>query len=202
MEDCYFNMMLEMPLVPFRMRPARPLTNEQLERFSAQQDVLHVEREPDGELDVRLVGGITAGAVGTDVLVALCNWNEDSKTGRVLPNVGYFLADESMRGPRISWIPEAVWAEHRARNEDGFIYGPPPFVAEVVSRQRTPSEWRSRMQMWIRNGVQLAWLFDPSRKTVEIYRQGREPEVLDGGSAVEGEGPVAGFVLELRNIWW
>jgi hypothetical protein len=29
---------------------------------------------------------------------------------------------------------------------------------------------------------------------------GREPEVLEGGSAVEGEGPVAGFVLELGKI--
>jgi hypothetical protein len=38
-------------------------------------------------------------------------------------------------------------------------------------------------------------------KTVEIYRPGREPEVLEGGSAVEGEGPVVGFVLELGKVW-
>jgi hypothetical protein len=25
--------------------------------------------------------------------------------------------------------------------------------------------------------------------------------VLEGGSAVEGEGPVAGFVLELGKVW-
>ncbi len=36
---------------------------------------------------------------------------------------------------------------------------------------------------------------------MEIYRPGREPEVLEGGSAVEGEGPVAGFVLELGKVW-
>ena len=39
------------------------------------------------------------------------------------------------------------------------------------------------------------------RKTVEVYRPGREPEVLEGGSVVEGEGPVAGFVLALARIW-
>jgi len=38
-------------------------------------------------------------------------------------------------------------------------------------------------------------------KTVDIYHPGREPEVLEGGSAVEGEGPVVGFVLELVKVW-
>jgi len=28
---------------------------------------------------------------------------------------------------------------------------------------------------------------DPSRKAVEIYRPDREPEMLEGGSIVEGE---------------
>jgi hypothetical protein len=42
---------------------------------------------------------------------------------------------------------------------------------------------------------------DPARKIVEIYRPGRAPEMLAGGSAVEGDGPVAGFVLELGLIW-
>ena len=38
-------------------------------------------------------------------------------------------------------------------------------------------------------------------KTVDIYHPGREPEVLEGGSAVEGEGPVVGFLLELGKVW-
>jgi Uma2 family endonuclease len=201
MEDCYFNMIVEMPLVPFRMRPLRPLTDEQLERFSAQQDALHVEREPDGELDVRPVGGMTAGAVGSDVMFALYDWNEASGGGRVLPNVGYFLADGSMRGPRVSWVAEKQFAQIQVPRKDGFIYGAPPFVVEVVTRQRRTMEWRERMGMWIRNGVELGWLVDPQRKAVEIYRPGREVEVVVGGSVVEGEGPVAAFVLELGKVW-
>ena len=200
-EDAHFTMMLEMPQVPFVMRPARPMTDDELQRFCERQEVLHVEREPNGDLDVRLIGGLTAAAVGGDVLCELHVWSKDSKMGQVLSNVGYFLADGSMRGPRISWIPEAQLAEHKARFEDGFINGAPAFVVEVISLQRTAVEWRSRMEMWISNGVELGWLFDPERKTMEIYRPGREPEVLEGGSAVEGEGPVAGFVLELGKVW-
>jgi len=201
MEDAHFNMLLEMPQVPFLMRPARPLTDEELERFCERQEVLHIEKEPNGDLDVRLIGGTTAGAVGGDVLCELYGWSKGSQTGRVLSNVGYFLADGSMRGPRISWIPEALWTEHKSRAEDGFIYGVPAFVVEVVSFQRTRGEWRSRMEMWIRNGVELAWLVDPFRKTVEIYRPGQAMEEQVGHSAVYGEGPVGGFVLELGKVW-
>jgi Uma2 family endonuclease len=201
MQDAHFNMLLEMPQVPFVMRPARALTDDELERFCERQEVLHIEKEPNGELDVRLISGTTTGMVGGGILCALGNWNEGSKAGQVLPNVGYFLADGSMRGPRISWISEALWVEHKARKEDGFIYGAPSFVVEVVSFQRTPGEWRSRMEMWIRNGVELAWLFDPSRKTVEIYRPGQAMEEQVGHSAVYGEGPVGGFVLELGKVW-
>ncbi len=57
------------------------------------------------------------------------------------------------------------------------------------------------MRLWIANGAQLAWLVDPMRKAVEIYRPGREPELVEGASCVEGEGPVAGFVLDLARIW-
>jgi Uma2 family endonuclease len=47
----------------------------------------------------------------------------------------------------------------------------------------------------------LAWLVDPARKTVEIYRPGQAMEEQVGPSAVYGEGPVGGFVLELGKVW-
>jgi len=55
------------------------------------------------------------------------------------------------------------------------------------------------MRAWIANDVDVAWLVDPQRKVVEVYRQGREVEVV--ADRVVGDGPVAGFVLELDRIW-
>ena len=77
----------------------------------------------------------------------------------------------------------------------------PEFVIELRSESDNLADLREKMNQWITNGVELAWLIDPSRKAVEIYRPGREVEVVEGGSVVEGEGPVAGFVLELRKVW-
>jgi hypothetical protein len=44
-------------------------------------------------------------------------------------------------------------------------------------------------------------MIDPETKTVEVYRSGREPELLSGLESLAGEGPVDGFVLDLRKVW-
>jgi hypothetical protein len=47
----------------------------------------------------------------------------------------------------------------------------------------------------------LGWLLDPQNKTVEIYRPDGVVEKRTGIDKVEGEGPVAGFVLDLTYVW-
>ena len=70
-------------------------------------------------------------------------------------------------------------------------------MSDSVSLQRASQEWRARMEMWIRDGAAPGWLFDPSRKAVEVYRPGKPVEVREGQPAVYGEGTVGGFVLDL-----
>jgi Uma2 family endonuclease len=57
------------------------------------------------------------------------------------------------------------------------------------------------MREYLANGAQLGWLIDPVRKTVSIYRPGREPETLTGVDSIAGEDPVGGFVLDLSDVW-
>ena len=56
------------------------------------------------------------------------------------------------------------------------------------------------MEQWIANGVQLAWLIDPAHKRVSVYRPGGTSEISRAAS-VQGEGPVAGFTLDLEQVW-
>lgn len=53
---------------------------------------------------------------------------------------------------------------------------------------------------WMETGVQLGWAIEPERKRVTIYRPGQPPEVRDGLEVIEGEGPIAGFRLNLAPI--
>ena len=41
----------------------------------------------------------------------------------------------------------------------------------------------------------------PEERTVWIYRPGRVAECIVNPERIPGEGPVAGFVLELADIW-
>jgi Uma2 family endonuclease len=60
---------------------------------------------------------------------------------------------------------------------------------------------REKMEQWIANGVQLAWLIDGDAQVVYVYRKGQSPKIKRGIQQLAGEGPVEGFVLQLKSIW-
>jgi Uma2 family endonuclease len=77
----------------------------------------------------------------------------------------------------------------------------PEFVVEVSTSDRL-KDAKAKMVDWVANGVQVGWLIDGDRETVYIYRKGRpEVEKLTGIRMLKGEGPVAGFQLDLLKIW-
>jgi len=74
-------------------------------------------------------------------------------------------------------------------------------VIEVRSPDDRPRLLHEKMHKYMSNGLRLGWLIDPVERTVTIHRPGREPELLENRTGVEGEGPVAGFVLELAPVF-
>ena len=57
------------------------------------------------------------------------------------------------------------------------------------------------MQEYIDNGTRLGWLINRKNRQVEIYRQGREKEILENPTTLSGEYVLPGFVLNLSLIW-
>ena len=55
------------------------------------------------------------------------------------------------------------------------------------------------MQEYLDAGVQLGWLINPQQQQVEIYRQGREVEVLNLPANLSGEQILPGFNLSLST---
>ncbi len=108
-----------------------------------------------------------------------------------------------MRSPDASFVSWPHWNElTREQQQHGFASICPEFVIELRSPSDPLSGLRAKMGEWLRNGAALAWLIDPERRVVEVYRPGvAQPEVLEGAAAVQGEGPVTGFVLEMNHVW-
>ncbi|HEY4355331.1 MAG TPA: Uma2 family endonuclease [Acidobacteriaceae bacterium] len=178
------------------------MTDEELLRFCAVNETVRVERDANGELLLMTPAGGGTSHKNTLIIVQLGQWAERTNSGLAFDsNAGFTLPDGSMRSPDAAWIAWSRWNALTLSQQEVFAPISPDFIIELRSPSDRLSGLQAKMAAWTANGVQLAWLIDPLRKTVEIYRPGREAEMIEGSSFVEGDGPVEGFVLELGRIW-
>ena len=185
-----------------RLRFQRPMTDEELMRFCAANEMVRVERDANGELILMSPTGTGTGRINSELNFQLAAWARETNSGVTFDsNAGFTLLDGSMRSPDAAWIAWPRWNALTKEEQERFAPICPEFVIELRSPSDSLPELQAKMRLWVANGAEVAWLVDPARKTVEVYRPGREAEVLEGGSAVEGDGPVAGFVLELGRVW-
>ncbi len=57
------------------------------------------------------------------------------------------------------------------------------------------------MLQWIENGAALAWLIDPEKEQVFIYRADNSVEIMNGfTNKLSGENILPGFELDLQII--
>jgi Uma2 family endonuclease len=56
------------------------------------------------------------------------------------------------------------------------------------------------MRNWQLNGAALGWLIDPYTKVVQVYEAGKDAWVFTG-KELAGTGPMAGFTLNLLEVW-
>ena len=187
---------------PVRLRFERRMTDEELMRFCAANEMVRVERDTNGELILMSPSGSGTGRTNSELIYQLAAWARETNSGATFDsNAGFTLPDGSMRSPDAAWIAWPRWNALSKEEQEGFAPICPEFVIELRSPSDSLAELQAKMRLWVANGAEVAWLVDPARKTVEVYRPGREVEVLEDGSVVEGDGPVAGFVLELGRVW-
>ncbi len=194
-----FSLQVELPV---RLRPARPMTDEEIMRFCRANEALRVERDSNGELIVMSPARTGSGYTNSELNFQLKLFARETGAGAVFDSsAGFTLPDGSMRNPDAAFIRWPRWNALSKADQERFAPICPDFVIELRSPSDKLTPLREKMRLWIANGAELAWLIDPQRQGVEIYRPGREPEIVEGASAVEGEGPVTGFVLDLGRIW-
>ena len=56
------------------------------------------------------------------------------------------------------------------------------------------------MKEYIDCGVRLGWLINPDEKQVEIYRQGKNTEILDNPQTLLGEDVLPSLIVDLLDI--
>jgi len=186
----------------FRVRFDQPLSDEALERFSVDNDPWRVERDANGELIMMTPVNSAGGAAEGDVYAELAIWTRADGRGKAFgPSAGFRLEDTSVRAADAAWMSLARWNALSREQQESFAPICPEFVIEVRSKSDRLATLEAKMEMWIANGAELAWMIDPERRAVAIYRPGDSPEVLQEPTSVQGTGAVAGFELVLSRIW-
>jgi Uma2 family endonuclease len=190
----------DVPL-PVRLVYETPLTDDELLQFSGGNEVVWIEREPDGALYIKPIWAAIEGAMFGDINLELARWTDADGRGTLLGRCGYLLPDGSMRGSPVSWVLKERIAPFEQEGRDCYPRLAPDFIVEVMSVFDDPAYLRLKMDQWIANGVPLAWLIEREPRRTTIYRAGKPAEVLEDPVVVQGDGPVAGFELVMARVW-
>lgn len=193
---------LEIPALSHRSIALHPpLSDEEFERLSESCEFGSVERTREGTITVNTPAGGMTSSGNNEISRQLGNWWIQHRRGRVFDSSGgFFLPDSSVLNPDAAYVT-AHQLEGLKRGELAhFLRLAPAFVLELLSVSESLQKTQKKMQVWMANGVQLGWLVDPYAKAVHIYEQGAVPRI-ETGPQVTGSGPVAGFVLDLEEIW-
>lgn len=169
------------------------ITDAQFQELCERYENYSVEYTAEGDLLVMPPTDPVTSWRNLRIAAQLMNWTLSLGRGIATdPSGGFHLPN----GARLS--PGAAWISHTRLRENPNC---PEFVIELLSPTDRRNKTHAKMQEWIANGALLGWMIDPKTQTVTIYRPGCEPETRTSLTELAGEGPVAGFVLDLTPVW-
>ncbi len=177
------------------------VTSEQFDRLCIDNPDLRLELTPNSELIVMAPTGGESGKRNSKLNLRIGVWNEQTELGEVFDSsTGYdFTAFGGGKpSPDVSWIEKS---RLEGVNIVGLIPVVPDFVIELRSVTDSLSETQTKMREYQRLGVRLGLLVNPQGKKVEIYRAGRELEILESPTEIDCSEVMLGFVLSMDKIW-
>ncbi len=163
---------------------------------------LQLERTAKGELIVMPPTGSETGNRNLDIAGQLWLWNRQNQLGIAFDSsTGFHLPNGADRSPDASWIRQERW--DLLTQEEREIFAPicPDFVLELRSKNDAIEKLQAKMIEYMENGASLGWLIDRKNKTVEIYRQNQDIELLNHPLILSGEDILPGFMLDLTEVW-
>ena len=98
-------------------------------------------------------------------------------------------------------VPDlAYWAGDREVARDDNVYLPPTLAIEIRSEGQMLRDLREKCREYRSRGVDVCWLIDPARRTVEVFEAGREGESLPADGTLESPA-VPGFSMAVTDLW-
>ncbi len=181
---------------------------EQFDLLCADNPDLRLELTPNRELIVMAPAGGETSKKNSRLNLLVGIWNEQTNLGEVFDSSGgydFTTLGGGKPAPDVSWIEKS---RLEGVNIVGFIPVVPDFVIELRSATDNLKPLQEKMSEYQRLGVRLGLLIvgeaslkeNPQNKQVEIYRPGKEPEILASPAEIDCGEVMPGFVLSMSRI--
>ncbi|MFN7499266.1 MAG: Uma2 family endonuclease [Dolichospermum sp.] len=178
------------------------ISHEQFLDLALANRDLQLERNATGELIIMPPTGSYTGKINFDIAGQLWFWNRQTKLGEAFDSsTGFHLTNGSDRSPDAAWIKQEKWDTLSLEQKESFAPICPDFVLELRSQTDSLEKLQSKMREYIENGASLGWLIDQKNQRVEIYRPGKDVEILKHPTSLSGEDVLPGFILDLTELW-
>ncbi|WP_199247498.1 Uma2 family endonuclease [[Phormidium] sp. ETS-05] len=188
--------------LPTPLRLQFDLTDEQFWLLCQENRDLKFERTATGELIIMPPTGGETGNRNGRITQRLMNWADGNELGIAFDSsTGFKLPNGADRSPDASWVKIQRWQGLTPEQKKKFLPLCPDFVVELRSESDNLNNLQYKMKEYWENGAQLGWLIDPQNQRVEIYRPGKEVEILENPVALSGEDVLPGFLLQLNGIF-
>lgn len=182
---------------------ARLVTAEEYEQMESQFKKNDVRMDLiEGKLvEVKSLPGAEHGAVTLDFSCEIMSFIRQHKLGRCFAAGTHFVIEfnpDTSIAPDFAFVRASRVPNPIPKNYWRLV---PDLVLEVRSPNDTAPEARSKMNRWIRAGVQLGWELNPTPQILTVYRPGESPQQLGVNDTLTGEDVLPGFTLPLRNLF-
>ena len=185
-----------------------PMSLEEFTRFCERFPDLIAEREASGKVVVMSPVKSGSGENESYVNGYVFAWNlANKKPGKVYsPSTGFLLAGEEIRCGDAVWVSNKRLAPFLADpdHKKKWVNVVPDFVIEIRSESDRLKKLQTKMaEVWMANGVRLAWLIDPKEEVAYIYRENSETvEIIRdfAETTLSGEEILPGFEFPLVEL--
>ncbi len=186
----------------FRLEnPGRRFSDEEFERFCAENKGLRIEMTKEGEMIIMMP--VTPQGSNRNFILSgrFFAWTEADDSGIGFESSACFtLPNGAKRSPDVSWMARERWEALSEDEKDSFTHICPDFAIELRSKSDRLKPLQAKMEEYIANGAQLGWLIDPKEKKVHVYRPDAPVETFDNPKEISGEPLLKGFTLKLEGI--
>ena len=184
------------------LRPLLKLDEEQFFQLTLQNPEQPLEQNAQGEVIIVAPTGGFSGRRNSKLIQQLENWNDKDQRGEVFDSSTLFrLPKGSARSPDAAWVERSRWEALTEEEQERFPPLCPDFVIELRSKTDRLVDLQEKLVEYLDNGAQLGWIIDPLLKQVHLYTAGHAVQILDQPATVAGTGCMAGFTLNLKDIF-